>query len=406
MQGSSSAKTASDVERALDELQQLEPSDSALELVTRLAALEMTAEENVRLDAVLCRLAQETNDHRYHRESMLHAFRCCAFRPALTRATTALEGMAEGSPDASVERLIAARAALFLSKAAEAQQYVRQMVASGDPPSPSLFWVAVESGLYDLACDTAASLSANGRGVSPHLVERASTAANNQRNRFPFDKVKLISLGPNCNPWQVGNRWGMRAHLDEDWWEMPFNTVAWFKSSVITALEDRFEDFCDPELYQFRRSPVGLCLPNLQNYARVVLNHDGFLPGQVDENTMLKAVLEEYSRRVSNFLEPGCRGPRVYFYHLEWPIDLERLEQALADLGHDEHFLLLVIDECEDPGWPRRRPSSRGRLLIRPMNPPRAEQPWYKLQSDARYRHEGELAEIVFDAVRQVAAET
>jgi hypothetical protein len=400
MQGPAPMKMTPGVERALDELEQLEPSDSALELIDWLLEESKSRDENVRFDQILSRLAKETNDARFRRASMLHALKCFAFQPALTRA---LAGLAEGSSDASVERLTAARAAAQLSRPPEAKRHLEDLVRAGVDPSQTLLSVATMCGLFELALDTAEKLATNGHPVPPFVLERVKTALINQRPESVCHEIKLISLGPNCLSWFLFNRWGLRSHLDEDWWRMPFNLAAWTKSSVIDALEDRFESLRDLERYQLTNSPRGLRLPVHRGYG-VLFNHEGFFPGQLDEEAALRAVIDEYSQRAANFFDHGCRGRRLYLYYLERGVDLERLLRVLEALAHDDDYLLLVLDECEDPNWQRERPASHGRLLIRPVKRPNSQP--NEDQSNAGHGFQRVLAESVLDSMHRVAAET
>src|SRR6185503_8573461 len=114
----------------------------------RLLPKQMSAEANARFDAILSRLVGETNDHRYHRPWILHAINCQAFRPALSRATTMLDELGEESSTASVARLTAARAAVELGRGDLAQQYVEQLIAFDDTPSPPMFRAASRCGLF------------------------------------------------------------------------------------------------------------------------------------------------------------------------------------------------------------------------------------------------------------------
>jgi hypothetical protein len=391
---------SAEVVSALDELERLGPSDSALALAERLLQMTMTAEANIRFEAVLSRLVQETDDHRYHRAWTLHAINNLAFGPALSRATAGLERL-NGSAEASEQRLVAARAALQLSRMAEARQHVRAFAAADYPATETLFRLAINVGLPDLACDVATQVPADDQPISPLELERAQTGVLNQREGSLCRRVKLISLGPDCLPWLMFNRWGMRADLDENWWPMPFNLAGWNVTGIVAALEDRFDGLPNAETYRIVTSPRGLRMPRQQTYG-VIFGHEGFLPGQADESELLESVIEEYSARANNFLDQGCRGPRLYLYHAERAVDLERLRRALDSLAHDDRWMLLVIDECEDPEWQRRRPASTDRMIIRPVDPPQPREQWYRRRSDADMRFQRELVEVILETMRNV----
>jgi hypothetical protein len=180
---------------------------------------------------------------------------------------------------------------------------------------------------------------------------------------------------------------------------MPFNQAAWKQTGVTAALEDRFERLCRAEDFRFISSPRGLRMPHHQRYG-ATLNHDGFLPGQAEEKEMLDAVVEESAVQMRNFLDHGCRGPRVYVYQVIRMIDLERLEAALTALAHDDDYVLLVVDECKDPNWPRQRPPSKDRMIILPI-PPELSGQW-SLRVEEWARFESELADMVLDAMDMV----
>jgi hypothetical protein len=388
-----------DVDSDLDELERLGHSDSTQRLVEELLPKQMSAGANIRFDALLTRLVREAEDHRYHRAWMVHAANCQAYRTAWARATAILDETGEESPVAPAARLTAAGATFDLGRNDLAQQYVEQMIQFDDPPSPRMFRAASRSGLFERAAEIAAKIDPDkGRAVLPPFIDRNLAALHNSQLET-CKRVKLVSLGQDCTPWENLNSWGLRVELAEDWWRMPFSQSVWRPSGALAALEDRFEQLPEAKKYRYISSPRGLRIPHHREYG-ATLNHEGFLPGQSEESERVDYAVEDGALQARNFLDQGCRGPRLYLHWLKRPIDLERLEATLSSLARDDEYLLLVIDECRDPSW--KRAASGDRLIVQETTFEEPEQEWASRVAQW-IRYEGVLVERILDAMDRVA---
>jgi hypothetical protein len=155
-----------------------------------------------------------------------------------------------------------------------------------------------------------------------------------------YERITFVSLGINCLPWEVGNRWGFRPCLGENKHQLPLNFAIQTAQSCALMLDDRFGKLFDPNQYILTRGPKGFDIA-LHNGYRFMFNHE---VGQYWLEHGCENLVRRYKERVKNFFEYAVAGPRVYVLYLQWNIDMNTIERNVAELSADENYRLLVID--------------------------------------------------------------
>jgi len=172
-----------------------------------------------------------------------------------------------------------------------------------------------------------------------YRTHRCSHVANNLQSGA-YEQIAFVSLGTNCLPWEVGNRWGLRPFLGADTQQLPFNFAIQTAQSCALMLDDRFAKLSDPNQYVLTPSPYGFDIAMHKGY-RFMFNHE---TGQHWLAEECKNLIRRYKQRVANFFEHAIEGPRVYVLYLPWNMDIGMIERKLAELGADGNYQLLVID--------------------------------------------------------------
>ena len=161
-----------------------------------------------------------------------------------------------------------------------------------------------------LAPETIARLLTTMRSVaaeSPCLQGALQTARRRQAFRRLLseqlaDAPPLISLGLNCKPWSLLNRWGMRPEQDFDRLATPFSLGVHKLRAVLRALDTDFSDYFDPSTVRTVESENGHHIP-LRADRTVTWNHNRGQYWVADDFAALRASLDV---KIANFRR-ACR---------------------------------------------------------------------------------------------------
>jgi hypothetical protein len=157
--------------------------------------------------------------------------------------------------------------------------------------------------------------------------------------------VKILSLGQNCLPWMLPNRWGLRPD-DIDMKPMgPFDYFPAIADKTAEALDRDFEPFL-PEagLWPFI---TGTKIPALMNDAMQAsfFHETGSWWGE-DNWARLKSA---YRERIVKFKNSVRCGPALYVYAICGAASVERIVDSYYRVLHDDNSRLLIINLLKDP---------------------------------------------------------
>ena len=141
-------------------------------------------------------------------------------------------------------------------------------------------------------------------------------------------RCRPISLGLNCLPWTLLNRWGLRRPLQFSTDYNPFCQASHKLGGLVEALKDNFDSYIGPEEIVLVKSAFGRELA-MRRDRSVVWNHNKASFWLKDDFRNLRANLET---KISNFRQ-SCTDENAVFLISNCPDDYPRHDFAfLPDL--------------------------------------------------------------------------
>jgi hypothetical protein len=233
--------------------------------------------------------------------------------------------------------------------------------------------------------------------IPPHSSPRFAAMVDNLKSAGSAP-IEFISLGTNCLPWPLPNRWGLRPSPGLARHELPFNLGLQTARSCLAMLEDRLANLANPAEYMLTPGPyAGVQIAMHKSY-RFMFNHE---IGPRWTANGCENLVARYRERVANFFRYAVSGSRVYVLYLPWPLDVAPIERHLAELSEDEDYRLLVIDTCVAG----QEPTSRDpRTLWRKVTLPPGDYVWHvNFDTSEGVAFESAIHDALRDAARQLA---
>jgi hypothetical protein len=163
------------------------------------------------------------------------------------------------------------------------------------------------------------------------------------RQRAPH--VKILSLGQNCLPWMLPNRWGLRP---EDIDMNPISPFDYFPSiddKLVEALDNDFEPFLRESA--LRPFVTGTKIPALMNDAmQASFFHETGNWWSENNWARLKSA---YRERIAKFKNSVRRGHVLYVYAVCGAACVEKVVDSYERVLHDENSRLLIINLLKEP---------------------------------------------------------
>jgi hypothetical protein len=237
--------------------------------------------------------------------------------------------------------------------------------------------------------------------ITPHVASRMAWFFRNTREAPYLEDVRLISLGENCLPWARLAAWGLRKRTWAPSEQMPFNFGVQRAAGCLPLLRSRFAGLTDPDKLTILKNADGDELPYHRDY-KFVFNHE---VGSYWTDQNYKNLRARYDHRISNFLNLGCAGPRVYAYFLWRTASISGVEEAIADLAEDEDYRLVILDARSDPEtWSPTDPRTTYARIESPF-PGFNWSDGASMQSEAGVAFERRIHDVVRAAMRTIAGE-
>jgi hypothetical protein len=211
-----------------------------------------------------------------------------------------------------------------------------------------------------------------------------------------YKNIQFVSLGVDCLPWHMVNRWGFRPLVSDERQQLPMNLAIQTAQSCEAMFADDFAAFCDADQYTTIRSPYGFEVGFHRGY-RFAFNHE---VGKYWLANGCENLVKRYQQRVANFHSFGLAGPRIYVLRLRWKINLTEVERRLADFSVDDDYRLLVLDvrRTGDELRPERRST-----IVRRIELPDDNHVWYDdFDTEQGVRFELAIHDAIVDCVHQL----
>lgn len=225
-------------------------------------------------------------------------------------------------------------------------------------------------GMFDLSLAAISIATAQDPSfVPPHVTERIRTALSVQTG-LDNPPIRLISIGDNCLPWMVGNRWGLRTDPTAEHERSVFNLAQCSPESVSNLLASRCRALLDPSELRSFTTEIGTPLP-YHAPSGFQFNHE---QGDIWCENDFERLREKYTSAVTNMGAAFSNGPRVFLHYREKSGDMARLADAIAENSENDAYRILVIDPNVDSIEPEPHPKTTYRRIELPF----AEYVWFK----------------------------
>lgn len=254
-------------------------------------------------------------------------------------------------------------------------------------------------GLHDLArCAFDEALSRDLPAATSALNDRIALAQANSAEHLK-SPLPVISIGENCFPWMVMNRWGVRSNALSASADCIFNLAQSSTDGSASIISCAAADLVDSSHLESAVKAEGATpLPTNVKHG-IEFNHEQGDDWVVDDFAKLKA---RYAPRIANFQASLSGGPRVFVHYTENPGNIERLVNAITAVNMDDNYRVVIIDAS---------PVERAAIAPHPMvdivtiQRPRTDYVWFRpddLESADGIAFERVAAEKVLEAIRHL----
>lgn len=183
--------------------------------------------------------------------------------------------------------------------------------------------------------------------------------------------ISVISIGENCLPWSVGQRWGLRSADRMFEQESPFNLAQTVTNSVSELLEKNFDQLLSSEYLSISKAADGTSRP-LNNHYRFDFNHERGNQFIDDDFSGLKT---RYGARVEKLRSHFEHKPCVLVHFTEREGDLGRLSNAIQKSFTHQKWHLLLLDAWNGP---RSTEDYGNRTSYQKIVLPREDYQWFR----------------------------
>ena len=253
-------------------------------------------------------------------------------------------------------------------------------------------------GLHDIALDAFARARAKGEttctaGIESRLVTAQANAASRAVNT-----VSVVSIGENCLPWSLVQRWGLRSQDNMFDQEGPFNLAQTTTDSISALLKDGIDRLIDPISIVEAKNSDGIIRPLNVKYA-FDFNHE---QGNFFVHNEYSELISRYRSRISLFKSSTSGPPCIYLHYTERDGDLEKLIGSVRGLLDDKRSKIIILDS-----WVEDRPSLAryDNVVYQRVKVPYSDYRWFRpedFDSDGGVEFERAIQEVIFKEVKNL----
>ncbi len=157
--------------------------------------------------------------------------------------------------------------------------------------------------------------------------------------------VTILSLGQNCLPWMLPNRWGLRPAATDMSPIGPFDYFPTVGDKAAEALNSNFQPFLDDDA--LKTFTTATKIPALMNERmQASFFHETGNWWAANDWCKLK---ESYNRRISNFRKHIRNGNILYIYCVCGPTCVESIVDSYHKMLDDKQSRLLIINVQKVP---------------------------------------------------------
>ena len=205
----------------------------------------------------------------------------------------------------------------------------------------SLIDVLGTTGMFE---EADALLSSHTPAVNQNVqAQRVRTAIQNTRTVVGRvgGEVSLISVGANCAPWLMLNRWGLRPKVSDIANDLPFNLAQTTPAGSGKVLRDRLAHLVDPTQLVQIENANGVPIVYNKKYG-LIFNHEYGTYWAERDFAPLRSLYEARIERFFEALAPGRSNLFVLFSDTGG--NFAEVFDALNLLDVSAHFKMIVVD--------------------------------------------------------------
>lgn len=169
---------------------------------------------------------------------------------------------------------------------------------------------------------------------------RIQSALRAQSNRL----APIISIGENCQPWMLPNRWGLRRSCDINYQSSMFNLGQSSCYGAAKILENMGDGMVSIDNLEIRQASGGAPRPFNVKYD-YDFNHE---LGHYWISNDYENLRNRYLHRIKNFHSHLSGDKRVFFFYSDRNGDLNEVVEAVIKINKDRNFSIVIIDLFED----------------------------------------------------------
>lgn len=154
----------------------------------------------------------------------------------------------------------------------------------------------------------------------------------------------IISVGENCQPWMLPNRWGLRRQDNIESQSSMFNLGQSSCYGVAKTIENLGHGLVSTDHLGVRKYPVGAPRPFNAGF-HYEFNHELGNHWIINDFENLRS---RYSSRIDNFKTYLAGEKRVFFYYSDRDGDINDVISAIIKVNADRNFTIVVIDLFEN----------------------------------------------------------
>ncbi len=195
-------------------------------------------------------------------------------------------------------------------------------------------------GLHEEALSAYKQAMANGfEGCCAHVESRLMNAVLNA-SMPALQSIGIVSLGENCLPWQLVNRWGLRPKNKLFIQESPFNLAQTTTNDVAELLRVGLDRLIDTEALSTNKDVNGTIRPLNTTY-HFDFNHERGQRFITDNYAGLRA---RYASRIHNLNRYLQSEPCIYLHYTERNGDILGFVDAIVNATMHTNYVIVVFD--------------------------------------------------------------
>ena len=234
--------------------------------------------------------------------------------------------------------------------------------------------------------------------ATPALDDRIAQAQANSAEQ-EASLVPVISIGENCFPWMVMNRWGVRSNVLSGAAECIFNLAQSSTDGCASIIACAGTDLMNRnDLEGVIKADGATPLPTNVKHG-IEFNHEQGDDWIVENFAKLEA---RYVPRIENFQASLSGGPRVFVHYTEHPGNVERLVNAITGVNSDNNYRVVIIDASH---LDRPMIAPHALVDIITVRRPRPDYVWFRpddLESVEGIEFERKAVKMVLKAIRSL----